>query len=335
MVLALVACDTHLSNSERYLQRLANALDVAPTPVATIDLTRFPATSSLVIKRPSSKINLLEFLEVNRCNLGSLVGARNSGLGRVHTASQRWLYDTQLVAGLLACEESTPALQALATSRQAELGIAAFNALFTGAEWHGFVTPALAENLLVVDEGGVERALLALTALFVSAELGGINSEAMSEFEGHLATLRFSAALGEQRRAWAVQSETLEQATRMLLSALETNPACRTGTPTEAGKIRQSVFQQFYVAGVQPELAGQGQPDRGWLRALSALVASVVAGTAIDGVVPPQAEQVEDWHQHVFGEHPANEYGRWKAAISAHSSAWQRQLGICGLMPGI
>jgi hypothetical protein len=215
------------------------------------------------------------------------------------------------------------------------LGVAAFNALFTGEEWHEFATPPIGPGATQRDAAGIERTLLALNALVAASSRGDPDSQAILKVEDHLAVVRFSYALGVQRRNWVEQSELLERATSMLLRALVTNPACRTGKPTEQGKIRRNIFEQYYVARLQPELARQGQPDRGWVRAVAVLVNSTLAAGADSGTTWPQAEAVERWHQAVLGEHPESEYGRWKYAIAAHTSAWQRQLGLCGLMPGV
>lgn len=345
-----MGCDANQTNGERYLERLAAVLDVEVEAAEIRALPGFPAASSLRIERATRKINWLEYLEVNRCDLGALVGARNSGLGRTQTPSQRWLYESQLVAGLLACEGATPKLRSVATQRRGELGIAAFNVLFAGPEWHAFATPPLVvatqggadineddrmSTAMGFDAPSVARAALALKSLFAQSGTTGSSNAELSSLEDHLARLRFSAALGIQRQAWAKQSDILERATRMLLSALATNPACRTGQPTERGRIRRNIFEQFYVTGVQPELTAQGQPDRGWLKAVAELVEATATRATIDDErdLLAQAQRVKNWHEQVLGLHPRSEFGRWRAAITAHSRVWQRQLSLCGLMP--
>jgi len=336
--MALAGCDSAPSIHTTYLERLGSALELEFEPMVVEPLTLFPASNTLVIERPAEKIDLLDFLQVTRCDMGALVGARNSSLGRVQSASQRWLYDTALVQGLRGCGELNPQLRALVERRQAELASAAFNALFTGKEWHAFATPPLATTGEPFDAATVERALLSLTAMVTAVSERSSAVVVMQSLEDDLANLRFSAALGEQRRAWAEQAATLETATQMLHQALEINPACRNGKPTPRGRIRQNVFEQFYVNALQPELARQGQADRGWVRAIATLVAEVLDANRSVAVnqstpLPGQLLVVERWHKQVLGTHPQSEFGRWKAAIMAHSRAWQRQLGVCGLMP--
>ena len=102
IVIALAGCDTAPNSHAIYLERLASVLESAIEPAAATPLRLFPAPNTLIIERSAEKIDLLDFLQVTRCDMGALVGARNSSLGRVKTASQRWLYDTALVQGLRA-----------------------------------------------------------------------------------------------------------------------------------------------------------------------------------------------------------------------------------------
>lgn len=338
----LAGCDSQPNAHALYIERLASALGVSAEQAVSDQQTPagglFPAPNTLAIERVAEKIDLLDFLQVHRCDMGALVGARNGSLGRVQSASQRWLYDLQLVQGLRACEELTPPLQELIERRQAELGTAAFNALFSGKEWHAFATPPLAQDSMSFDPAMVERALLALTAMVEAVQEGAVTPAGMESLEEHLAVLKFSAALGQQRRAWAQQAATLEQATHMLSIAFETNPACRSGKPTPAGRIRQNVFEQFYVNALQPELAQQGQADRGWVKAVAMLVATTLAASRSNESVQNTAASlqllaVQDFHDRVLGDTPKSEFGRWKRALAAHSRAWQRQLSLCGLMP--
>jgi len=297
----VTGCSRETEPGQIYLQRLAGALDQGgfDLPNEESPLPLFPLGDTLFIKRREAKLGVANLLAVHRCELGPLVGARNGGLGRVHTPSQRFLYDLELLAGLATCTSAGDALREIERERAAELPVAAFNALFAGEEWHDFATPAVAEL------------------------------ETTAGFEEDLAVLRFSQALGEQRTRWREQSRVLETATQMLRRAREDNPGCRNGAPTEAGRIRRNVFEIYYAQGFQPQLATQAQPDRGWLLHLVRLleVALLEVGHL------PQARRIADWHAQVLGLEPAHEFGRWKTALAEHTQAWQWQLRACGLLP--
>ena len=324
----VTGCSGETEPGQIYLQRLAGALDQGgfDLPKEESPLPLFPLGDTLFIKRREAKLGVANLLAVHRCELSPLVGARNGGLGRVHTPSQRFLYDLKLLAGLATCTSAGEALREIERERAAELPVAAFNALFAGEEWHDFATPAVAELAVEPDPAGLSRTL---ANLFKVITLTQADNQITAGFEEDLAVLRFSRALGEQRTRWREQSRVLETATQMLRRAREDNPGCRNGAPTEAGRIRRNVFEIYYAQGFQPQLATQAQPDRGWLLQLVGLleVALLEVGHL------PQARRIAEWHAQVLGLEPAHEFGRWKTALAAHTKAWQWQLRACGLLP--
>jgi len=299
---------------------------VVQLPIDDLPLQLFPLGDELFIARDDAKLAVSNLLAVHRCALGPLVAARNGGLGRVHTPSQRYLYDLELLAGLGACESASDVLLQLKRKRTSELPVSAFNALFAGEEWHDFATPAAARSETIQDSGGLSRTL---ARLFVTLSLRSDDKQHTSAFEDDLSVLRFSRALGEQRRAWRAQSQVLEVATRMLNRARDENPGCRNGAPTEAGRIRRNVFDIYYAQGYQPQIAAQAQPDRGWLLQLVRLLDA----TLLDLLQTPQAQRVAQWHAQVLGTQTDQEFGRWQAAVADHTQAWQWQLRACGLLP--
>ena len=326
VLVGAAGCTPDSDPGQLYLQRLAGTLDQS-YEIRESSLPAFPLGETLRIERATTRLAIVDVLEVHRCDLGALVAGRNGGLGRVQTASQRYLYDRALVRGLGACDAPGDALQAILQQRRAELPISLFNALFSGDEWHDFVTPGVVPPATSVDSGQLTRVL---SRLLTMARQPVVQPLVAAEFEGLLAQLRFSRALGEQRRRWREQAQVLVTATQMLTQAKITNPGCRTGTPTEAGRHRLNVFQTFYVEGVQEGLAREAQPDRGWLKLLQELL-----DTLIQPVIhEPAAQQVAAWHERVLGSSTDQEYGRWQMALAEHTRAWQWQLRACGLLPG-
>ena len=87
------------------MKRLANALETelqADHPVIPLAL-RFRNRLSSSFSRATERVNMLQFLQLQDCAAGALVGERNSSLGRVQGFSQRWRYDVQLVEALSDC----------------------------------------------------------------------------------------------------------------------------------------------------------------------------------------------------------------------------------------
>jgi len=333
----LTGCSAGSDPGALYLQRLSGALDVAVVPADR--QTRFaplPLGNELRIPYEGERLSLVDVPALYDCDLSSLIGLRNAPMGRVQRPSQRFAYDLGLIAGIDACEAPGETLQRLRKRRVAQLPVAAFNALFGDTEWHAFVTVPVAlsvtETRLEPDVAQeVGRSLQTLDALFAQplVDAAKRSGRAEQELEERLATLRRSQALGRQRAQWLRHSDVLERAIAMLEIAYRENPGCLNGQPTPAGRIRQNVFHTYYAQGMQPLLTEQGHPDRGWLLAANMLINTVLE--PLEGNA--RADRLRHWQQAVLGIEPAAEYGRFRAALATHTRLWQRQLGVCGLMP--
>ena len=319
--------DPLLPDERRYLDRLAGVLPHGEHSVA-LQVPPFeplPRPRALRFDAPRDTVDVLAFLRLHRCDLGGLVGLRNSSLGRVQTPSQRFAYEAALIAGLTRCSaaDDDPDLQALLARKRKGWPQVVFNALFAGDEFRAFVATGQGPSRTaedVVDAGRVAATLRALGTL-AAANPASVDTGVL---EPLLRDLRFLSLAGQQRRAWRRQTIWLAEAARRLDGAATT--LCRNGRPTPRARNALNVFQRYYVGPLQGVLADGAQPDRGWLRELHRLVAAATLAGA-------PAQRLRDWHQSVFDTADQSEYGRWRTALDAHTRGWQRLLAGCGLAP--
>ena len=93
---------------QQYLIRLARVLEKDLSPIDWYVLAAPPRARQLLEPITEQQIDWLDLLTLNQCELGPLIGYRNSGLGRVLTTSERWLYETQLLERCLLYTSPSP-----------------------------------------------------------------------------------------------------------------------------------------------------------------------------------------------------------------------------------
>ena len=105
-VFILAGCgESKLQQSfDTYTERLAYTLDfdyelVSPT------ISPIPQTS-LVVQVPALKINFRQFYQIDNCALNTIIAERNTTLGKIASASQRFVYENRLGEAIKACIEA-------------------------------------------------------------------------------------------------------------------------------------------------------------------------------------------------------------------------------------
>src|SRR5690606_34717131 len=86
-----------------YLTRIARVTGVVPALPAAGHLPAYPARRDLTVATPRHTIDVAEFFELHGCDMGALVGYRNSPLGRLQGASQRLGYEMEWLAAARRC----------------------------------------------------------------------------------------------------------------------------------------------------------------------------------------------------------------------------------------
>ena len=341
LLVLLSACAQGPDEPGQYLTRLARVLD---RPVPQIELRpQVPYPARRVLRLPFSEASLdwLEFARLHECDMGDLVGYRNSGLGRVMGSLERYRYErswSQVAAqcaGNLAAEQegSTQALLARLREQKAQdLQAAWWNLVFAGPElqrWlrlRGPATDAPAADRLP----SPAAALLAVRQFApVAAAASVAGPDAVAESAGgslatlgtHLEGLAGAAGGGSAFERWAQVATLLRRATALVDGA--SVRLCRNGQQTPAAARLKNVFRKFYVAELQGELAGAVNADRPWVEQLNAIVANSPR---------PLPGAFAQWHDATISL--TNERSLWLATRQAfrdHSQAWQTFAAGCDL----
>lgn len=324
---------TEQASVKDYIWRLSNVLDYDyQTP--PVNVAAYPRTRDLTLKVSDHSIDLLDFLAMTGCQLQITAGQRNSGLGRVMSNSQSFLYQWRFIQESGAClaylkdEDPTlyQTLAAVVEVKKAELSRYAWLALWGGPElkqyfgvsqqWLSPQQPlALTPDTynIVLDVIAMDANALKDVALYETAF-----EEALYEFQ-----LRNTG--GQWLATLAGLTQYLQLGTAMLTS--ETGQRlCPKGKVTPKAKILKTVFDKFYIGQVQPYLSFVHRNSETWWQQQTAMleVFTFKGPEAFEQFVSKYLNQDRDdglWQ-------------RYERAQRSHVVAWQSVLRQCGLMPG-
>lgn len=305
-----------------YLERLASQLGDLPEVVEP-SLHSFPTQRELSLAIERQVIDVAEFARLHACDLGDLVGERNSPLGRVAgpvallVQDQRWL---RLGPGCVG--QGQDWLADVLAAKERSLPQRFWNAVLAGDEFNRVMSTA--QPLGKSDgEGAAElqspdRALIdlldhhqALAALTLNESLLNDTLKALAQGE----------SIGGMRQRWRSLRLNLRRAANGLNR--ESERLCRNNTPTPKAKILRQVFDNHYVSDLQPRFAAHYGTDQATVQALRQLQQRLV------GVAPQSFTQ---WYAATLD--PQNLDAEWQATqavLRGHALAWQRLWTHCGM----
>ena len=315
-----------------YLARLTRALDVsAAQDIALPPLTGRPGRRELALPEPESSINLLEFLSLSSCELGRVLGQRNSSLGKLAPPSQRLHTHRDILLSAPTCiselRHSDPSLAA-DLQRALEQKTSSrmhywWNAWMTSNEWLAFSSPA-AQALSHGDAGALTIAA-ALEALDYAIRQGlswsgspPVYSYDAGLMEHYQQQWLVTKALGAWRQSQRLLTQTSIQAASQLDKRLGPRPLCPAGVKTPQAEIVHTVFAKFYAAQLQPYLSMTDRFGEALLIRLKAL-SDLTDAPAVWSV----------WMSDLKLEKAA-----LRDAHMQHVRKWQALLRQCGMMPG-
>ena len=335
----MAGCSAACSSSpeallEDYAARMARGLDqvvAQPTPVA---LPTFPRSREQAILQHEVRLGLGDAWSLRDC-LGQLIGLRNSSLGKVMPPSQRLAYETQFAVELRAClnalesdpvqdeqiREQRAALLDIAQAKQGAVLAAAQAFVLRDNELARFWrTPA---KLMPRDAPPVRTDALGALADLLDTALAGQRIVG-TDLEQALAQLQGSLSLGSIAQTEVLAAAHLNAITAAIHARLDRRPVCFQQQATPAARVLQTVFSKVYAGQVQPWLAQvqrAGQAARGPAQRL-------MASPALD-----KFDALKAYHAVVIADSEGSTQAAFLTATRAHSKAWQRLLGQCGMMP--
>ena len=94
---------------------------------------RYPSQRQLMVDIPASRIDWVQFAQLHSCDLGALIGARNSARGRVRQASVALAYEVEWLRLAETCS-GFDWLDAAIAEKRAHLPVHVWNSTFAGPE---------------------------------------------------------------------------------------------------------------------------------------------------------------------------------------------------------
>lgn len=346
LMLALVAgCDARDPATGMlldYRARVARVLEIDADDLVVPQLSAWPRPRRRTLAVPAEHADLLEFLDLQQCRLGPLIGERSSALGRVKQPSQLLRYELAFLQRAQDCladparrsdvdPDTVALLDGILADKRARLGAVVWNATLGD--------PALAANLALdvaplapATVAGAGRETTGALLRWASiAEDAGRTPVALDDWEVPWASIDRSRFGGRARRSVALLTVVLGQVADWLEARARTRPICPQHVATPRAQILSNVFAHYYAGRVQPYLADVSGEAGRWLDALAAL-------RAAQRVTPPAGFETGAApllsHVGASGAGRGAEWDRFVAARDRHTRAWQQVLEQCAMAPG-
>ena len=329
-VFFLSGCSEPLASlSEDYLQRISRV--TGESLYDARDSTELgQPDSSLFSRLPlvASSVTLLDFLKLQSCSLAQTLGYKNSQLGKVASPSQQMHLERDILIHLPDCitqiKDAQPELadtlqQALQLKQQQRMKVW-WNAWFSDVEWQHYRSG----SGQTIEQGGDEPGHLSagLVALDYAIEQGhgwqqqnyAYDSQRM---ELELQQLLLAESLGRWRNSLNKLTAMLNQAAQLLEQTQARQTLCRQGVEQREATYLKNVFQQKYVAVIQPYLARVYRFGNELMPRLQRLQE-----------LTPEQPDYSNWLTNLVEQKQD-----FELANKRHVKAWQSWLAECGAMP--
>ena len=295
--------------ADEYVQSVARALDRNILVMPADPRPSFPSQRELRIPLTALKIDVVEFAQLHSCDMGGLVGRRNSPTGRLQGNSQRLMYELEWLERVRSCElGSTAWLQELTMTKENQIPALWWNAIMAGPEMQhvfGAATQQLTSDSEPLFNLGYLR----------QASLG----EVRAKLEPNLYQLKTRVHARNMLQRWQKLVISLSAVSENLNKRVP--PVCLTAQPNNRSRRLLAAFRHYYLPW-QAEFSGQIAADGEWVNAY----AQIVNTTAVD-----QPQSFKTWYgQTLQLDSPTSLWNQVNNAIVEHSRAWQELLASCG-----
>lgn len=327
LAFALLAsgCGSHtddVSHSMRdYRERVLRLLDIDPAELPA-DVSR-PLPNVLrkrdvLVPIGVESVGLLEFFELQQCDLGSLVGQRSGSLGKLAPLSERLIYELAFLRLAEDCLSSNDALPADARELISEI-VKGKRSNLDGHLWNAiFAGPEMLRRLGSAD-GNLSEFATQLTDLRDLTRLAMATREGGPRWSDALESLAAGGGIGAAVERWRVVDHELG----LVVSALRHSggDVCRNGRPTPRARHLKALLEEFFVARVRAKLAVHLQTDESWVRSMNALAED------FNNVAPPAFDR---WRAQILSGDESS-WQRSQHRLREHATSWAALLEGCGL----
>jgi hypothetical protein len=303
-----------------YVKRVSRVLDADIPATTSIALPRYPQTRALRLQPPEVEINLLEAWSLRGCEVFTLIGERNSILGRVADPLIRLDYERRLLTLLPQCleteegldEDLVAELNRILVQKREVFAQHLFNASLANPDFQQYWRGG-GEGFAAEDEVDFEgyRAAQQTLASYIDEPL----NVAQEQWLGNMKTVSGYSMGGRSLNSmrWAMQS--LAQSETMLRTAAADTRLCPMGRPLQELGFARNVMGNVFAREVQPWLVSVDQRFLAGFTALQNMVRSMPVGNS---AIQAYQTELADFHD------------RYRAQIRQQVEAWQALFDACG-----
>lgn len=318
---------------DNYQARIGNVLELASADL-NASLTQYPAQNKRQWPINENKINLLEFLQLKECGLQSLVGQRNSGLGKFMPADQLLVYKHELILGLKKCvtiltkikadPEDTQRYKDYIANSESNLSKLFFNATFGSDEFKTLFSSSRNYSVTTIkqDYSTVLDSLQLIQR--VGNEMGGdtFNTDLYQKTQNSL--IGFNT-IGDIIYLINRYTDTLNTIALTLENTVQTKPICLDQYTSPKAKVLKNIFFKFYAYDLQASISSIFEISK-------ILFSEIVVLSQHSNIEIP-----EDFRVYIDETVNINQqdshWNKFSNAINRHTKAWQLLFKQCDMMP--
>lgn len=325
----LVSCgETQLTKEwHAYPERIAN--------LTGYSLTDYPKKSAqILVRQPDNKktylkkiepieLNLFQALSINDCNIQQYIGERNSSLGKVHTATNRLIYERQLLDSLNFCKSLKTSthqliLEQLKTQKNNNWPAVINNYLINAEP----VKEILASHstLIETNDTGLTASLNFIEQISqFSHTQQKINPDTIEQLKLSTAQLYNRPFLSQLFYTLEYTRYQLDQVSWLLKKQINKHACKQNYQPIEIDYLH-NVFIKYYANILQPHLTKLNRMQT----QLAPKIANLWQHSRI---------QQSEFGQRYLNNSAGSVYQAFTDSINKHTQNWQALLKQCQLMP--
>jgi len=261
LLLSLNACSDYNGDKalQNYQQRLERVLQTEIAPVDLPAAAALPAERDLKQPLPDLRLDLTDAYATRQCDLDTLIGERNSSLGKVYSPSKQLSYELRFLSQLDLCLQKSwddtglyHELQQVYQQKQHSIALAFDNMLLTDDTLRKELI-GVRSSLTLQNAPGFSETWQALTELTLLQQfIAQQNWQAASkvDIEQQLQILYQYNFLARLQYSLRLSSHQLSQL-NSLTQTVNNSALCPQRRSTEQLQILANVFQKYFVGEVQ------------------------------------------------------------------------------------
>ncbi|MFD1382004.1 DUF3080 family protein [Rhodanobacter aciditrophus] len=327
LLLVLNGCDSRYQAQtmfDAYVNDLNRSNRVSIELGSKPELLPLPALRERKAELSQFDVGLLDFLSLQRCEVGALAGQRNSILGKVMATSQRFVYELEIIRAIQSCdiedEELRTTLAHVAMVKTKELPLAFSNMLWAGEETSTFFSLANGYVPTSPEASQYQQLIIALQTLAsIESNLADVPKVTSEQVEGQMKAVYQSEYLGKWLYSVSYISWYLNAVSDQIERLAFDEAVC--GAPIQFLKQQ---FEAHYIDRLQPYMA---RINRGAYQVLP-LTEQLINSSPLES---------PSWRSFIQQFSMTSESAPWQhylAASRRHGQAWSRLFALCRQEPG-